>query len=872
MFLTTIKFRLKIWSGSMSKINLNMLRELKASKARFFSITLLLALAMFVFVGLKATTPDMNQTMRHEYAQANLADAQLSNSLGFSSSEITDIQNDKIVKSISKGLQTTSLTSDGKHVIDIISIPEKISKLVITQGHQPKKSNEIVLGEQLKDSYNIGQKINIEHNDDLKSKQFKIVGFATSSAYMKKNNLGQTNLGDGKIDAFAGVKKSSFTNADPNILQIKFKNLSGKAYQDKYEYALRHKVTHLQNKLNNLSEQRRNNLVSDIDDKINQAQATQTVLSKQKALTSNDTALQTLNNKQAELADQINQAETQKDTISQLEYTAQSRGQFSVGYSDMGSDAKRITGLSNTFPIFFFAVALMVSFTVMRRMVEEKRVEIGTLKALGYSNYKIASEYYLYAGLTSIVGTIIGAGLGLIILPKVIFNSFAANYVLNDVYLTWHITPILVAFVLTLLSTVFAVFLAIRPLLAQQTTVIMLPKAPTTGKKILLEHLTWLWNKLSFSRKVTARNIFRYKGRMWMTILGVAGSTAMLITGFGMQQSLNKMVPVQYGEITHYQLLGVFNNKAKNADDYGKKVSSDKNISDYKSAYFENITVAVPNIQDLQSVPMIVADNDNLARFISLKSKNNQRIDLKQDGITISSKLAKIQNLVVGDHFTVKDAQQNQYQVRIANITQNYTGHAIYMSHSYYTKIFNQKYRTNAYLIKLNNSKQADQVSKKLNKVSSSVTVINSDDTKETIDSILKSLTKVVWVIVVVSAILAFIVLYTLTNINVSERIRELSTIKVLGFYPKEVLAYIYRETIILTFAGLIVGFIGGVFVHAYLMTIITPENVLSVPGISWQIFGIAALLIILFTGLVAILMKRKIDAVDMLDALKSVN
>lgn len=158
MFLTTIKFRLKIWSGSMSKINLNMLRELKASKARFFSITLLLALAVFVFVGLKATTPDMNQTMRHEYAQANLADAQLSNSLGFSSSEITDIQNDKTVKSISKGLQTTSLTSDGKHVIDIISIPEKISKLVITQGHQPKKSNEIVLGEQLKDSYNIGQK------------------------------------------------------------------------------------------------------------------------------------------------------------------------------------------------------------------------------------------------------------------------------------------------------------------------------------------------------------------------------------------------------------------------------------------------------------------------------------------------------------------------------------------------------------------------------------------------------------------------------------------------------------------------------------------------------------------------------------------
>ena len=255
-----------------------------------------------------------------------------------------------------------------------------------------------------------------------------------------------------------------------------------------------------------------------------------------------------------------------------------------------------------------------------------------------------------------------------------------------------------------------------------------------------------------------------------------------------------------------------------------------------------------------------------------MKSKNNDNINLKSDGITISSKLAKIQKLNVGDYFTVKDAQQNQYKVKIANITKNYTGHAVYMSHTYYQKVFHKNYDTNAYLIRLTNSKKSNLVSKRLNKVSSSVTVIKSDETKETISNILKSLTKVVWVIVIVSALLAFIVLYTLTNINVSERIRELSTIKVLGFYPKEVLGYIYRETTILTLVGLIVGCVGGIFVHSYLMTIITPENVLSVPGISWHIYAIATLLIALFTGLVAILMKRKIDAVDMLEALKSVD
>ncbi|ATF41163.1 ABC transporter permease [Weissella paramesenteroides] len=189
----------------MSKINLNTLRELKSSKARFFSVTLLLALAVFIFAGLKATTPDMNQTMRSEYDKTNLADAQLNNSLGFTGSEIESIQKNKNIKSVSKSFQTIAVTSNNKHAINIISNPEKLSKFTITKGREPKKDNEIILGEQLRGDYNIGQQIKIKHNDDLKQKQYKIVGFATSSVYMKKSNLGQTNLGDGQIDAFAGV-------------------------------------------------------------------------------------------------------------------------------------------------------------------------------------------------------------------------------------------------------------------------------------------------------------------------------------------------------------------------------------------------------------------------------------------------------------------------------------------------------------------------------------------------------------------------------------------------------------------------------------------------------------------------------------------
>lgn len=668
------------------------------------------------------------------------------------------------------------------------------------------------------------------------------------------------------------LRKSAFSSSQPNTLQIKFKNLSGEAYQNSYESALHHKVSQVQNSLNKLSSQRKNNLLSSLDDKISQAQNTQNEIVKQKIITSNNVQLSELNKKNEELEQKISNAESQKIGIKQLEYTAQSRGEFALGYSDMGSNANRMKALSNTFPIFFFAVALMVSFTVMRRMVEEKRIEIGTLKSLGYSSFNISFQFYLYASLTSVLATFLGTSLGLLVLPKLIFNSFAANYILNDVTLTWQITPVVIAFSLTLLSTVFSVFLAIRPLLPHQVAVLMLPKSPPASKKILLEKIPLFWSRLSFSHKVTARNIFRYKGRMWMTILGVAGSTAMLITGFGMQQSLTKMVPTQYGQITHYQLLGVFNSESQESDKYIDKIKNDKDIKSYKPVLFQNMTVAISGIQDLQNVPMIVTNNSNMSEFISLKSENNDKIKLQNDGITVNKKLAIIQNLSVGDSFTIQDSQKHKYKVKIANITKNYTGHTIYMSKSYYKKIFNTEYNTNAYLLKLKNSQTENKVSKRLNKTATSVTVIKSNETQKTINNILQSLIKVVLVIVILSGLLALIVLYTLTNINVSERIRELSTIKVLGFYPKEVLAYIYRETVLLTLAGLILGGIGGIFVHAYLMKIITPENVLSVPGISWQIYAIAVTLITVFTSFVAILMKKKIDDVDMLEALKSVD
>lgn len=862
-------------------LNLNIWREIKDSKGRFFSIMGLIALAVFVFVGLKATSPDMRNAVRKDYVQQNLADAKINTpgTQGFTKHEKDVIKQQKYVDRTEYGYQADAKIHGKQMAMQVISKPDQLSKMEVKSGHLPKRANEIALGEQLKGQYKIGDTITLIDNHDkqlntLQGKTFKVTGFVRSAQYMKKQNMGSTVMADGKINAFGVLPDQAFTG-QPNVVQVSYKNVSGPAYSDKYENQARQDTDKLQKKLNTLSADRRADMQKNIDQQLSLAQAKQ-----QEAQQAVQAAQGTPMVAQAQAAlnevdDKVNEAKQAKANVQQLKYTAQTRQGFSGGYSEFGSDADRVAELSNTFPIFFFAVALMVSFVTMQRMADVKRTEVGTLRALGYTHIQAMREFIVYSILVATAGTIVGTLVGLTVLPDRIFQAFGSTFYTNGVSygITWW--PIIVSYGLALLSTVFPAVYTTYADMREQAATQMLPKPPANGKRILLERWTWLWSKLSFFNKVTLRNLFRYKMRMWMTILGVAGSIALLITGFGIRDSLNKIVPVQYNQLVHYDVTGVYNPDASSTDRqaYQKTVDEDRNVKGETKVHMDNAQVNVKGLQDKQAVQVLVPqDTKQFKSYLTLRDyKTKKALHLNNDEAVVTEKLAKIKGLKVGDTIRLDDATGQGHRVKIGAIAEMYAGHTIVMNKAYYHKVYDSKPTANATLIRLNDSstKAMRDMSVKLNKEKAAVTTIQSGSIRNDINTVLNSLNQVVLVIIVAAALLAFTVLYTLTNINVSERIKELSTLKVLGFYPKEVLEYIYRETAALTLAGIVLGYAFGYAVHAYLMSVVMPENTMSAPGVTVLNLAVSTLMIVFFALIVLWLMARKINRVDMLGALK---
>ncbi|WP_225426587.1 ABC transporter permease [Companilactobacillus hulinensis] len=561
-----------------------------------------------------------------------------------------------------------------------------------------------------------------------------------------------------------------------------------------------------------------------------------------------------------------------------LTYTIKSRNDYNSGYNQFGEDAKRIDILSNTFPLIFFAVAILVVLITMSRMGEEKRLELGTLRALGYTKFDAMKVFLLYGITSSIIGTSIGAWLGTTFLPKRIFEAYAANFVIPNFQTSPSWSWIGISFVITIACTVLPAVYIAGISLKEVPATLMLPKPPKKGSKIILENIPFIWKKLSFNYKVTLRNLFRYKFKSLMTIVGVLGCTALLITGFGIKDSLSGIVSTQYKDIVHYDIIGMYNtsDNSNNIKKYKNKAKSINGLEGKTTIHYENVTSRNTTMINNQQISMIVPKSENtFSKYVTLKKPNtHKKIVLSNNGSVITQKLAKIMNVSVGDKMTIKDSVGNKYRIKVSAITEMYAGHDIYMNSNYYSKVFGKSVVYNSIMIRLKNrsASNIDAVSRQLTKQHASTTVIQSDDAKQTINNILNGLNNLVLIIIIAASLLAFVVLFTLTNINVSERIRELSTIKVLGFYPMEVVMYIYRETFILTLIGIILGYIGGTQLHNYIMQTLPPETAMADMTLFWSNFALSVSMTIAFSIIVMMFMARKIRNVDMLGALKSVD
>ena len=535
-------------------------------------------------------------------------------------------------------------------------------------------------------------------------------------------------------------------------------------------------------------------------------------------------------------------------------------------YRDYGACADRMDGIAKVFPVFFFLVAALVCMTTMTRMVDEQRNEMGTLKALGYSKLQIASKYIIYALIASILGSILGCSLGMYLFPTVIFNAWNTLYNIDQIKFLFQPGLILLASGsvtgITLLATLYSIYSELIEMPSQ----LMRPKAAKAGKKILLERITFIWKRLSFLQKVTARNIFRYKKRFFMTIIGIAGCSALLVAGFGINDSISDIVNQQYNVIYHYDAT-----VSAKTSEITSQIKSLKGVKDVYEEDHLAVTTKIEN-KDISTTVHIISNDKKFKDFCTLFNGNNE-FDLDDSSVLISQKMATKLNKKAGDTIKIKDANNKVIKAKIKGVFTNYVGHHIYASESLYKSWNTNAKTTHIYLIKSKKTtkKFERNLGNKIMNIDGVQSVTFYSSLQKNFKDMIKSISYIVVVLVISAACLAFVVLYNLSNVNISERKREIATIKVLGFTRKEVDAYINRETILLTILGSLIGLGIGIGLHHLIMNLAEMDDIMFGRTINSISYVISFVMTIGFNAIINLCMHKKLNNIQMVEALKAV-
>lgn len=535
-------------------------------------------------------------------------------------------------------------------------------------------------------------------------------------------------------------------------------------------------------------------------------------------------------------------------------------------YRDYGACADRMDGIAKVFPVFFFLVAALVCMTTMTRMVDEQRNEMGTLKALGYSKLQIASKYIIYALIASILGSILGCSLGMYLFPTVIFNAWNTLYNIDQIKFLFQPGLILLASGsvtgITLLATLYSIYSELIEMPSQ----LMRPKAAKAGKKILLERITFIWKRLSFLQKVTARNIFRYKKRFFMTIIGIAGCSALLVAGFGINDSISDIVNQQYNVIYHYDAT-----VSAKTSEITSQIKSLKGVKDVYEEDHLAVTTKIEN-KDISTTVHIISNDKKFKDFCTLFNGNNE-FDLDDSSVLISQKMATKLNKKAGDTIKIKDANNKVIKAKIKGVFTNYVGHHIYASESLYKSWNTNAKTTHIYLIK--SKKTTKKFERNLGNEIMNIDGVQSvtfySSLQKNFKDMIKSISYIVVVLVISAACLAFVVLYNLSNVNISERKREIATIKVLGFTRKEVDAYINRETILLTILGSLIGLGIGIGLHHLIMNLAEMDDIMFGRTINSISYVISFVMTIGFNAIINLCMHKKLNNIQMVESLKAV-
>lgn len=579
----------------------------------------------------------------------------------------------------------------------------------------------------------------------------------------------------------------------------------------------------------------------------------------------------------ADAKQKIADAKAEIKKIENPKWYVQTREDALTEYQGYGDNADRMRSIGKVFPVLFFLVAALISLTTMTRMVEEQRVQIGTMKALGYGKAAIAGKYIGYALIATLGGSIFGVLVGEKILPFIIIYAYMILYKhLPAILVPYHMSYALQASGIAVACTLIATIASCYKELAAEPAELMRPAAPKQGKRILLERIGIIWKHLNFTWKSTVRNLIRYKKRFFMTIFGIGGCMALMVVGFGLKDCIYEIVSLQYEKVQFYDAATYM------SDDISEE--NRQQLHDYldQNADIKETIEARMQKTDVKSASgkktlylMVPSDNEKIEDFLSFHSRTNKDevYSLKKDEVILTEKMASLLNVKVGDELTIEDEDRGDQKVTVGAICENYMSHYLYLSPEKYEELYGvpAEYNTIIYSVKDGKDDQIEKIGTKLLSMDGVLNVSYTSSIEGRLDDMLRSLNLVIVVLIVSAGMLAFVVLYNLNNINITERQRELATLKVLGFYDGEVASYVYRENILLTIIGSVVGMVLGNLLHRYIILTVEVEEAMFGRQIHWQSYLYSFLFTVAFSLFVNWVMFYKLKKIDMVESLKSV-
>ena len=826
----------------------NLLREIKRTFTKFLSIFAICALGVAFFAGIRATSPDMKEAGDRLYNTYNLSDISVISTSGLTADNIRDLESIEGIQAVraslfvdamargtgekEKNLRLYSmpikLKSEYAPLIDLIpdygidTSPEyEMNGVEIVSGRMPLNDTEIALDNTLEGSLvkQLGDEITLTTSGGTVT--LRVVGFIRSPMYISMFERGTSSIGNGTSDGFAYASGNAISSLGTKLPVMSLLNtyytradivISGKeglsAYSDEYEA-----------------------LVNEVTDRIE------------------------------------DYASTQSGTW----YIQDRSG--NPGYSDYSENTDRIAAVGDVFPLIFFIVAALVCLTTMTRMVEEQRIEMGTMKALGYGGWQIAMKYAAYAMSACISGGVVGAIIGFKLFPYVIMKGYSIMYYLGKLETPYRADIAFMAIAAMAVCTAAATFSACYASLKEVPATLMRPKAPKAGRRVLLEKIPFIWKKLSFTSKVTVRNLFRYKKRFFMSVIGIAGSGALLVTAFGLNDSIFGIIEKQFGDIWQMDVQAYVYEAMPLADMQellGKNPAND----DFDSVMFclDSQMECKNGGRSQSGVHLLgVESAGSMAGRVNLHN-GGAPVTLDDSGVVVTAKLAETLSIKAGDEINMRTGGED-HLMRVIGVADNYVYHYVYITAAYYETVFGKAMQYNGFMGNLKDGltdETMDAMSTQLLSDSRMYTVRTIGSIYASVWDSLSILNYVVLVLILGSGMLTFVVMLNLTNINIGERMRELATLRVLGFYDKEMYAYIFRENNALSVIGAFVGLLFGKIMHLFVIRTCEVDMVMFVRSAKPLSYVYAFALTIVFSLIVNLLMRPKVRAIDMVESLKS--